>query len=163
MMRRLRGIAWLVAASFSLLLGMADPAAACSCKLRDVTARFHDATIVFTGEIESVSRDDLVPDRPFEDVTFIVRKGWKGVIAGQRLRFRTMVACCVCGIGVKNMSLGTPWSHLHDPSALPQRLRTWLVFADGPAPYGLHECSGSAPVDQAGGDLRWLRQRARGR
>lgn len=148
------------------LIALCESAAACSCRIGPTEERFRDHSVVFVGEVVSLRRDARIPDQPFEDLVFLVKTAFKGVKAGQRVRFHTMVLCCACGVSVKEMStMVTGWKHVRRYDVLPDSFQTWLVFAGGHEPYSLFLCSHSQPFDPKRGsdDYRWLEAHARGR
>lgn len=86
-----------------VLLGASD-AFACSCvgsystNLKNVRDAAQRATVVFTGFVESSSREPMDPDSGghIETTVFRVTKVWKGKLA-ETVTFQIDIQCCVCG------------------------------------------------------------------
>jgi hypothetical protein len=157
---------------FICALAGTQAAWACSCADTTVEHRFQDHSVVFIGKALSIAPDLSLRDVPFEAVTFLVQKSWKGVKAGQRVRFHTMVKCCTCGISIQafaSLAAGDAPAPLNQATdyrrKLPKLFQTWLIYAAGREPYSLFLCSGSRPYDAKfnADEVRWLDRHVRAR
>lgn len=141
-----------IAVAYALLLAANAAAMACKCiDPKNAEVAFEGADVVFRGTPIMIKRTFPQEDGQqskwnfVEEVTFVVKKAWKGTGVGAHLDFKTGPALFqTCGMSVLNdpewfgyVPTSGERAHFGDD---------WIVFASGSEPYQLNSCSMSGPV-----------------